>query len=159
MTESELAQCQILEVGQYVCTQQRALLSTATGESCAVLMLHKKETLPVVCDTKLLRLSRTVWTQLTYNTWIYFAPRPDVVTILYRNENPVDVTFRGVGKPQIRAGCKGYGATTILYSSSDVGNTSTRIKGDFLSQVTVQYACCEELGMHINLSKLSMDLT
>jgi len=122
-------------------------------------MLQRKETLPVECDTRLVRLSRTVWTQLTHNTWIYFAPRPDTVTILCQNENPMDATLKGAGKLQIQTGCKGYGATAILYSSSKVGNTSTRVKGDFLSQATLQYDCCEELGMQINLSKLSMDLT
>jgi len=40
-----------------------------------------------------------------------------------------------------------------------VGNISTQIKGDLLSQVTLQYDCCEELGIRVNLSKLTMDLT
>ena len=142
-----------------MCTQQHTVLSTNTGESCAVLMLQRKETLPIECDTRLVRLSRTMWTQLRDNTWIYFAPQPDTVTILCQNENPVDVNFKGVGKLQIYKGCKGYGATAILYSSFNIGNTSTRVKGDFLSQVTLQYDCCEELGMKINLSKLTMDLT
>ena len=159
MLGSELAQCKVLAAGQYVCTQPRTLLSTAAGETCAVLMLQRKETLPVDCDTRLVRISHTVCTLLTRNTWIYFALRPDTVTILCQNENPTDVTLRGVGQLQIQTGCQGYGATAILYSSSEVGNTSTRVKGDFLSQVTLQYDCWEELGMQINLSKLSMDLT
>jgi len=80
---------------------------------------------------------------------------------LCQNENPVDVNFKGVGKLQIYKGCKGYGATAILYSYSsfNIGNTSTRVKWDILSQVTLQYDCCEELGMKIKLSKLTMDLT
>ena len=110
-------------------------------------MLQRKETIPAECDTRLVRLSRTVWTQLTHNAWIYFAPRPDTVTILCQNENPVDVTLRGVGKLHIQTGCKGYSITTILYSNVEAGTTSTRVKGDFLSQVTLQYDCCEELGM------------
>jgi len=73
-------------------------------------------------------------------------------------KKPVDVNFR-VGKLQIRTGCKGYGTMAILYSSSDVDDTSTRVIGNFLSQVTLQYDCCEELGMQINLRKLSMELT
>ena len=158
MRESELARCKVLEAGHYVCMQQRTLLSTTTGDSCAVLMLQKKGTLPMECDTRLVRLSRTVWTQLTDNTWIYFAPQPDTITILCPNVNPVDVNFKGMGKLQIYKGCKGYGATAILHSSFKVGNTSTREKGDLLSQVTLPYDCCEELGMHINLSKLTMDL-
>jgi hypothetical protein len=43
MKESELAQCKVLEAGQYVCKQQRMLLSTATVELCAVLMLQKRD--------------------------------------------------------------------------------------------------------------------
>jgi hypothetical protein len=48
-----------------------------------------------------------------------------------------------VGKLQIRAGCKGYSTAAILYSISDVGTTSVHVKGDFLSQVTLQYDCCD----------------
>jgi hypothetical protein len=158
MTESELAQCKALETEQYVCMQQRTLLSTATGEACAELMLQRKEILPIECDTRLVRLSRIVWIPLTSNTWIYFVPHPDTVNILCQNQNPVDVKFKGVGKLQIHRGCKGYGATAILYNNSNVGNTSTRVKGDFLSQVTLQYDCSEELGVQINLSKLTMEL-
>ena len=49
MKENELAQCKVQETGQYVCKHQHILLSTTTVESCAVLMLHKRETLPSVC--------------------------------------------------------------------------------------------------------------
>jgi hypothetical protein len=118
-----------------MCAHDNAPLSTTTGESCAVLMLQRKGTLPIECETRLVRLSHTVWTQLTHDTWIYFAPRPNTVTILCHNESPVDVTFQGVGKLQIHTGCKGYGATAILYSSSNVGNVSTHVKGDLLSRL------------------------
>ena len=33
------------------------------------------------------------------------------------------------------------------------------MKGDLISQVPLQYDCCEELGIQVNLSKLAMDLT
>jgi hypothetical protein len=113
---------------------------------------------PVECDIRFVRLSRTVCTQLAHYTWIYFAPRSNTLTVLCQNENPVDVTFKGVGKLQIHTGCKGYGATDILYISVNVNSTSTRVKGDLLSQVTLPYNCCEELDIQINFSKLSMDL-
>jgi hypothetical protein len=135
------------------------LLSTAAVESYAVLMLQKRETLPSVCDTRLVKLSHTLWTQLANNTWIYFAPHSDTITILCRNENPVYVSLKGAGKLQVHPGCKGYGTTAILYCSSNIGNISTQLKGDLLSQVTLQYHCCEELGIQVNLSKLAVDLT
>jgi hypothetical protein len=46
----------------------------------------------------------------------------------------------------------------VLYSDSIVDNSSTQIKGDLLSQITLQHDCCEELGMPVNLSTLSLDL-
>ena len=51
-------------------------------ESCEVQMLQRKRPLPVVSDTRLVRLSRTVWTQLTHNIWTYFDSRSEVVTML-----------------------------------------------------------------------------
>jgi hypothetical protein len=39
LKESELAQCKVIEAGQYVCKEQRTLLSTAVVEACAVMML------------------------------------------------------------------------------------------------------------------------
>jgi hypothetical protein len=74
MTEDELLQCKLADPGHYVCTHQRTLLSTLTTESCAVTILQRKDNLPSLCDTRLVRLSNTVWTQLTNNSWIYFAP-------------------------------------------------------------------------------------
>jgi len=104
MTEDELAHCKVLETDQYVCKHKRALLSTAAVESRAVLMLQKRETLLSVCDTRLVRLSHTVWTQLA-NTWIYFAPHSGTITVLCHDENPIDVSLKGVGKLQVHPGC------------------------------------------------------
>ena len=39
-----------------------------------------------------------------------------------------------------------------------VNSSSTIVKGDVLSQVTVQYDCCEEAGVRVNLSQLTLDL-
>jgi len=74
------------------------------------------------------------------------------------NDDPADIVLKGVGKLQIHMGCKGYGATAILYSSVNVNSTSTPVSGDFLSQVTLPYDCCEELSRQINLSTLSIYL-
>jgi hypothetical protein len=101
MKESELAQCKVMEADQYVCKQQRTLFSTATAESCAVMMFQKREILPSEYDTSLVRLSHTVWIQLRNNTWIYFAPILDTITVLCNNRNPVDVGLKGIGQLQV----------------------------------------------------------
>jgi hypothetical protein len=48
--------------------------------------------------------------------------------------------------------------TAILYGNFNAGNVTTQMKGDLISQVPLQYDCCEELGIHVNLSKMTMDL-
>ena len=71
MTEDELPKCKSAESDHYVCTHQRTLLSTSSTESCAVTLLQKRDNLPSVCNTRLVRLVNTVWTQLTNNSWIF----------------------------------------------------------------------------------------
>jgi hypothetical protein len=148
MTDGELSKCKLAEPSGYVCNHPRTLLSTVTTEPCAVTLLHKKDSLPPVCDTRLIRLSNTVWTQLSNNSWIFYAPHPDVITILCYN-SPVDVRLKGKGKLQVHSGCKGYTTSTLFYGSF-VGNTSMQITGDFLAQIDLKYVCCEELGVKLN---------
>jgi hypothetical protein len=71
----------------------------------------------------------------------------------------VDVSLKGIGKLQVHPGCKVYGTTAILYGYSNVDSVSTQRKGDLISQVPLQYDCCKELGIQVNLSKLTTDLT
>ena len=114
MTEDELPKCKLVDPGYYMCTHQRTLLSTLTTDSCAVTLLQRKNSLPSVCSTTLVRLSNTVWTQLNNNSWISFAPHPDIMTVLCHNSNPVDFRLKGVGKLQVYQGCKGYSTSTLL---------------------------------------------
>ena len=91
-----------------------------------------------------------MWTQLSNNSWIFYAPHPDVITILCYDSHPVDVNLKGIGKLQVHSGCKGYSTSTYLYGSSVVGKTSMQIAGDFLSQSDLKNVCCEELRVKVN---------
>jgi hypothetical protein len=71
MTEDKLLECKLAGPDRYVCTHQRTLLSTNATESCAVTLLQKRDNLPSTCNTRLVRLVNTVWTQLTNNSWIF----------------------------------------------------------------------------------------
>ena len=133
MTEDKLPKCKLAEPGHYVCTHQRTLLSTLTMELCTVTMLQRRDSLSSMCETRLVRLSNTIWTQLANNSWIYF----DFYDILWYHDhilchdnNPVDVRLKAIGKLQVHPGCKGYNTTTLLYGSSIVRNTSAQIMGD-----------------------------
>jgi hypothetical protein len=76
MTGDELLKCKSAEPDRYVCTDQRTLLSTSATESCAVTLLQKRDNLPSVCSTRLVRLVNTVWTQLPNNSWIFLCSTP-----------------------------------------------------------------------------------
>ena len=121
-----------------MCAHQRMLLSTVATESCAVTLLHKRDSISSMCDTRLIRLSNTVWTQLSNNSWIFDAPHPDVITILCYNNHSLDVNLKRIGKLQVHSGCMGYSTSTYLYGSSVVGNTSMQIAGDFYPRLTLK---------------------
>jgi hypothetical protein len=70
MTDGELSKCKLAEPSRYVCKHSRTMFSTVTTDSCAVTLLQKRDSLPPVCDTRLIRLSNTMWTQLSNNSWI-----------------------------------------------------------------------------------------
>ena len=104
------------------------------------------------------KLSNTLLTQFTNNSWIYFASHPDIMTILCHNNKPVDLRLKGVGKLQVYPGCKGYSTSDLLYGSSIVGNTSAQITEHLVSQIDLQYACCQELGVKINFRQLPVEV-
>ena len=159
LKEDELAECRRAEPGHHVCTHPRTLLSVPATDSCAVTLLQKRDSVPSVCETRLVRLSSAVWTQLTNNSWIYYAPHRDVMTIVCRYSNSVDIYLEGVGKLQIFPGCKGYSPNAILYGSSVAGNTSVQLPRDLLLQIDFKHACCEDLGVTLNFSQMPAEMT
>jgi len=68
MREEELSTCKLGEPGHYVCSHQRTLLSTTNSKSCAVALIKKRGNFPPVCDTRVTKLSHTVWMQLMNNS-------------------------------------------------------------------------------------------
>lgn len=158
MREEELSTCKLGEPGHYVCTHQHTLLSTMNSKSCAVALIKKKDNLPPVCDTRVTKLSHTVWTQLLNNSWIFYAPQVAVVTILCHDNNPVDIHLQGIGKLQLHPGCTGYSPNTLLYGNTAVGNTSLPLEGDFLLQLEFNDVCCEELRVKLHSYPASVDI-
>jgi hypothetical protein len=98
MTEDELPKCKLAEPGRYFCSHQRTLLSTVSTQSYPVALLQTRGDLPSLCDTGLVRLCNTMWTQLANNSRIRYAANSDVVTILCSGSNHVDVHLKGTGK-------------------------------------------------------------
>jgi len=111
-----------------------------------------------VCDTRLIRLSKPVWIQHSNNSWIFYAPHPDVITILCYDHNPIDFHLKGIGKLQVHSGCKGYSVSTLLYGISVVGNISMQVTGDFLTQIDLKNVWCEKLGVKVNFCQTPIEV-
>jgi hypothetical protein len=89
--------CNLLNSRSYVFKQNQPLISSHLQENCVVLLLQSRGNIPPSCDQRVVELSKSVWTQLNINDWIYFIPRSEGITILCREKPPVDVTISGIG--------------------------------------------------------------
>jgi hypothetical protein len=154
LKEDELPQCRPAEPGHHVCSHSRTLLPVPAAASCAVTLLQRRDRVPAVRETRLITISSNVWTQLTNTSWIYYAPHREVMTIVRRNRNPVDIPLEETGKLKIFSGCKGYSTNAILYGISTAGSTSVHLPGDLSSQIEFKYACDEDLGITLNFSQI-----
>ena len=103
-------------------------------------------------------LSNTLWVTLRNNSWIYYAPHADIMTILCRDKQPTDVNLVGVGRLSLSPGCKGYSVSVVLHTSNVITSGTTLAGGDSLSQIPLQYDCCEELGVAVKLTALSLEI-
>jgi hypothetical protein len=101
-------------------------------ESCAIKLLQPRLNIPKLCDTRIVQITNTIWTQLEKrNEWIYFIPNSDIISILFPEKEPIDVIIRGTGKLSISSGRKRYTVVPWFASIIRSGNVlviqSTRI--------------------------------
>jgi hypothetical protein len=145
MTDDELTKSKWAEPGRYVCSHPRTLLSNVTTESCSVTLLHKRDSLLPECDTRLIKLSSTVWTQLSNNSWIFYAPHPDIMTIVCHDYSRIDIPLKGIGKLHVQPGCKGYSTNNFFYGSSVVSNVSMLLT--FFPRLTLKMFVVKNYGL------------
>jgi hypothetical protein len=128
-------------------------------EACAMKLLQTRIEIPKICDTRIVQLTHTIWTQLEQrNEWIYFIPLSDSITILCPDKNLIDITLTGNGKLMIQPNCKGYSLTALLATKNDIQTNITKYGGDLLSKVETQFECCKNFGVSKNLSHLQLEL-
>ncbi|PNF24653.1 hypothetical protein B7P43_G18128, partial [Cryptotermes secundus] len=158
-SREELDKCKLMKARSFVCKQNQPLLNSHLRESCVVKLLQPRRTIPQSCDTRVVCITHTVWTQLERrNEWIYFIPSSDSVTIVCPNKEPVEVLLTHTGKLEIQAGCKGYTKTALLSTIKEIKVNDSRNGGDLLSKVGAEFECCEQLGSHLNLSHIDLDM-
>ena len=89
--------------------QNHPLLSSDLHKDCTVKLLEPRGSVPPSCDKRMVKISNSVWTQLTNNIWINFVPSSKSITVRRVVKRPVDVIVSAVGKLQICGNCKGFG--------------------------------------------------
>jgi hypothetical protein len=104
------------------------------------------------------KLTNTVWIQVSDNEWVYYVPGKESVTVFCADRDPVDIPLKGAGKLVIRPTCKGYSKAALLQPLHSVTVNNSQYKKSKLVQVKLQNECCEELGTRVNLSKLHLNL-
>jgi hypothetical protein len=128
-----------------ICKQQHPLSSSHLQESCAVKLLQPRTEIPKNCDTRLVQVKNTIWTQLVKNEWLYFVPVAESVTILCKNKDPLDVMLTGVGKLALNVGRKCYSFDALLQASAVI--KANEVKGKDISQIQFELDCLEEPGI------------
>jgi hypothetical protein len=157
MNEENLSKCKSTDSQTRICKQTRPLLSSHFQETCVVKLLQTRREIPKNCDTRLVQIRNTMWTQLDNNAWLYFAPTAESVTVLCSKHDPIDFTLTGVGKLSLNVGCKGYTSFAFLQTSTKV--KSGNIKGeDLLSRIPIDIDCLEQIGIHSKISIASINL-
>jgi hypothetical protein len=121
--------------------------------------LQPRLNIPKVCDTRVIKIVNTIWTQLEKgNEWIYFIPSSDSITILCPEKEPVDIVLRGTGKISVQSGCKGYNVRASLATQNNIQVNTSRHGGDLLSKIESHFDCCEQFGTSIYLSHIELDM-
>jgi hypothetical protein len=158
MTDSYwLDTCKVLDARFYVCRQDQPLLSSQINENCMVKLLQPRRSVPPSYMKRIVELVNSVWTQLGGNEWIYFIPTSEIITILCTDRAPVNVALSGISKLGINTSCKGYSKSSLLQTHSVVTvNNSIQAK-DLMSEVKLEYECCEELSIKLNISSIHLN--
>jgi hypothetical protein len=126
-------------------------------DNCMVKLLQPRGSVPPSCDKRIVEISNSVWTQLDNNEWIYFVPNSESITVLCVDKHPVDVIVSGIGNLAIGADCKGFGKSALFQPHSITNMATEGFRSDFLSKVHLEYDCCEELNVKLNISTIHLN--
>jgi hypothetical protein len=157
ISNTEFNNCKNIDGQTKICKQKRSLLSSHLQELHAVKLLQQRLEFLKNCDTRLIQVKSTIWTQLDNNEWLYFAPVAESVTVLCNDRNPLDMTLTGVGKITLNSGCKGHSSFALLQSSVLVKAKSMK-KEDIVSRVNFDFDCLQKLGIRFNTSNSPINL-
>lgn len=152
----EFNNCKVLTSNWRVCKQSYPILSSHLHEECEAKMLQHVRDIPSDCSQRVIQLTRTLWTQLNNNEWLYVSPIAETLTVSCQGQQPSDVTVSGTGKIKFLKPCKGYGATTLIQTQGVIRSNVTN--NDIVPPVALEYDCCIYNNQKVNLSDVLLDL-
>lgn len=72
-----------------MCKQNKPFLSSLVQEECAVQLLQVRRSIPQSCEVSVVKLTNTVWTQVSDNEWVYYVPGRESMTVLCADQDPI----------------------------------------------------------------------
>jgi hypothetical protein len=129
---------------------------THLHEDCEVEILQSLRAIPSSCSQRIAEINRTIWTQLDDNQWLYVAPRPGALTILYSKQEPSDIEFEGTGKLSLHSNCKAYVARVIIQAQTTVSSNNS--EKDIIPPLSLDYDCCNFVGGGVKLNDVHLEL-
>ena len=121
-------------------------------------LLQVWKALPSSCKVNFVQLTHTMWTQVSDDEWVYYSLGSESMTMLCDDRDPVDIPLKGAGKLSLDSTCKGYSKAALLQPMCSILANNLYKGNNQLIQIKLHNECCEELGTHLNLSTLNLDL-
>lgn len=144
--------CKVISEKCYVC-ELNNVFSTIANPICETILLSEVvNSLPKVCETKLLRGSVDVFHKLSRSRWVYVQSEPSKCHITCDNDvNTYDEILFGTGILSLRKDCKAF-YKTLQFSAGDILETNvTTIVSSFN---IVEDDCCNKTKLNKTLLHL-----
>jgi len=154
---STLTNCRSVSSLLRVCKQTQPLQLTHLDDECESQMLQAVRTIPSTCSQRIAELNQTIWTQVDNNEWLFFAPKAELLSLLYSKHEPSDVTLTGIGKVKLNNLCKGYGSRILIQAQSTISTNNT--DKDIILHLPLDFDCCEVQGKNFSLNNISLNLS
>ena len=120
-------------------------------------MLQAVSTIPSNYSQRIAKLNQTIWAQLDNNEWLFVAPKPELLDVLYSKHEPFDITLNETGKMKLNNMCKGYGYRIQIQAQLNISINNTD-KG-IIPHLPLEFDCCKFQGKNSSLNDIYLNLS
>lgn len=158
LSDRDITKCKKINDAM-ICKQTDLLYQISAVHNCESELLKsaRLETVLKECDIRLMKIHNTVWIQLrSTNSWIYTAPREEILHILCKDDKPRQTQLLSTGIIKLSSECDAISDNALLHSQT-VGIIDT-IEKDFIPNVNLSTKkLCEDIRKNnVNISELQL---